>query len=306
MQSSAGKFLRKMVAQRYLILMSFPFVIWVIVFSYIPLWGWTMAFQNYKPGRGFFEQQWVGLDQFRALFTDRNFIPVMRNTLAMSVLGLVLGFFIPILFAIVLNEVKSVSFKKASQTISYLPHFVSWVVAANIVTVMLSNEGPINNLLLSLGLVDKPIAFMMNKHAFWFIVVFADIWKETGWNAIIYLAAISGIDQEQYEAARVDGAHRLRQIWHITLPGIKPTIVVLLILSIGSLINIGFERQLLLGNSMVIDYSMVLDQYALKYGIDMNRYSFGTAIGIFKSVVSVILLLGTNWIARKFDQGAVF
>jgi putative aldouronate transport system permease protein len=223
----------------------------------------------------------------------------------MSALGLVLGFFVPIVFALLLNEVKNMLFKRATQTISYLPHFVSWVVAANIVTTMLSTEGPINSLLMNFHLIDKAYPFLTNKYIFWFIVVFADIWKETGWNAIIYLASIAGIDQEQYEAARVDGASRLQQIFYVTLPGIRPTIVVLLILSIGQLLNTGFEKQMLLQNSLVQDYSRVLDLFALEYGIGMNRYSFGTAIGIFKSVISVTLLLVFNGISRKVDQGSV-
>jgi len=300
-----GKFFRTLVNQKFLILMSFPFVIWAVIFCYVPLWGWTMAFQNYKPGKTFFNQQWVGFQQFVDLFHDRNFLPVLRNTLAMSVLGLVLGFFIPIVFALLLNEIKNMAFKRTTQTISYLPHFVSWVVAANIVTTMLSTEGPINALLLNLHIIDKAFPFLTNKYLFWFIVVFADIWKETGWNAIIYLASIAGIDQEQYEAARVDGASRLQQIFYITLPGIRPTIVVLLILSIGQLLNTGFEKQFLLQNSLVQDYSRVLDLFALEYGIGMTRYSFGTAIGIFKSVVSVTLLLIFNGISRRVDQGSV-
>ena len=299
------KFWKTALSQKYLIFMSFPFVIWAVIFCYVPLYGWTMAFQNYKPGRGVFDQQWAGFTQFITLFRDRNFLPVMRNTLGMSVLGLVLGFFVPVAFALLLNEVRNMLFKRTTQTISYLPHFVSWVVAANIITIMLSNDGPINALLINLHIIGKAYPFLTNKYIFWFIVVFADIWKETGWNAIIYLASIAGIGQEQYEAARVDGASRLQQIRYITLPGIKPTIVMLLILNIGQLMNNGFEKQFLLQNSLVLDYSRVLDLFALEYGIGMNRYSFGTAIGVFKSVISLTLLFTFNGISRKLEQGSV-
>ncbi|KHF35266.1 putative multiple-sugar transport system permease YteP [Paenibacillus sp. P1XP2] len=205
-----------------------------------------------------------------------------------------------------LNEVRLQEMKRFVQTVSYLPHFVSWVVAAGIVTKMLSTDGGVvNSLLISLHIIDQPIQFMAQGHWFWGIVTGADIWKETGWNAIIYLAAISGIGPELYEAARVDGASRLRQMWHITLPGIRPTIIVLLIMSIGHLLGTGFEKQFLLGNHLVIDYSEVLDLYALNYGLAMGRYSFGTAINIFNSVISLILLFAANGIFKRFTNESI-
>lgn len=292
--------------QKYLYLMSIPFVIWVFVFQYLPLWGWTMAFQNYKPGKSFFEQQWVGLEHFQMLFRDDQFYLVLRNTMAMSIMGLVAGFVFPVLFALLLNEVRIQAMKRFVQTVSYLPHFVSWVVAAGIVTKMLSTDGgAVNAVLMSLNLIDEPIQFMSQGRLFWGIVTAADVWKETGWNAIIYLAAISGIGPELYEAARVDGASRLKQIWHITLPGIRSTIIVLLIMSIGHLVGIGFEKQFLLGNHMVKDYSEVLDLYALNYGLSMGRYSFGTAINIFNSLISLILLFVANGMFKKFANESI-
>ncbi|MGN7938968.1 ABC transporter permease [Metabacillus sp. 22489] len=292
--------------QKYLYLMSLPFVIWVIVFHYFPLWGWTMAFQNYRPGLTFFEQEWVGFEHFIALFQDERFYLVLRNTLAMSIMGLLLGFTVPILFAVLLNEVRKKAFKSIVQTVSYLPHFVSWVVVAGIVTKMLSIDGGVvNQLLTSTGLVDEPIQFMTKGEWFWIIVTLSDLWKEMGWNSIIFLAAMAGIDPQLYEAAKVDGASRWRQIWHITLPGIRPTILVVLILSIGHLITIGFEKQFLLGNSTVVDYSEVLDLYALNYGIGLGRFSYGTAIGIFNSLVSIILLFLANGIFKRFTNQSV-
>ncbi|AOZ93448.1 ABC transporter permease [Paenibacillus crassostreae] len=292
--------------QKYLYLMSLPFVIWVFVFSYLPLWGWTMAFQNYKPARSFGEQKWVGFEQFVELFSDERFYLVMRNTLAMSLMGLVFGFVVPIIFALLLNELRAVMFKKFVQTVSYLPHFVSWVVVAGIITKVLSTEGgAVNQLLMLLNIIDEPIQFMAKGNLFWYIVTVSDIWKEMGWNTIIYLAAITGIDLELYEASRVDGAGRIKQMWHITLPGIRSTISVLLIMSIGHLISIGFEKQFLLGNSLTTDYHEVLDLYALNYGLNMGRFSYGTAIGIFNSVVSVILLFTANGIFKKITKESI-
>lgn len=291
--------------QRYLYLMSLPFIAWVFVFSYLPLWGWTMAFQKFKPGRNFFDQEWVGLQYFKELFHDPQFYQVLRNTLAMSTMGLVAGFTVPIIFAIVLNEVKTMAVKRFVQTVSYLPHFVSWVVVAGIVTKMLATDGAVNGLLMSLHIIDQPIQYMAKGNLFWYIVTGSDVWKEMGWNTIIYLAAIAGIGPELYEAAKVDGANRIQQIWNITLPGIRSTIIILLIISIGHLVSIGFEKQFLLGNPLVSDYSEVLDLYALNYGINLSRYSYGTAIGIFNSVVSIILVFTANHIYKRVTKESV-
>ncbi|MGO4372429.1 ABC transporter permease [Paenibacillus sp. MCAF20] len=297
---------KRALQQRYLYLMSLPFVIWVIVFSYVPVWGWITAFQNYKPKNSFLDQKWVGLDNFIELFGDERFYLVLRNTLAMSSMGLIVGFTIPVIFALLLNEMKGQFFKRSIQTISYLPHFVSWVVVAGLVTKMLSTDGgAINQLLMSLHLIDEPIQFMAKGEWFWGIVTLSDLWKELGWNSIIFLAAMAGIDPELYEASTVDGAGRFRKMWHITLPGIRTTFMVLFILSIGHLIGIGFEKQMLLGNPLVTDYSEVLDLYALKYGIQMSRYSYGTAIGIFNSVVSILLVLIANGIYKRVTKESI-
>ncbi|WP_239614293.1 ABC transporter permease [Cohnella mopanensis] len=301
-----SRFWTTFIRNKYLYMMSLPFVIWVFIFSYYPLWGWTMAFQKYKPGKSFGEQKWVGLEHFRYLFNDDTFYLVLRNTLAMSFMGIIAGFAIPIIFAIMLNEIRHMAFKRFAQTVSYLPHFVSWVVVAGIVTKLLSAEnGAVNEFLMWLGIISEPIQFMAKGEWFWGIVTVSDVWKETGWNTIIYLAAIAGIGPELYEAAKVDGASRLRQIWHITLPGIRTTIIILLIMSIGHLISIGFEKQFLLGNNLVGDYSKVLDLYSLEYGLQMSRYSFGTAINMFNSVVSLILLFSANGLFKKFTKESI-
>lgn len=299
-------FWRVFFSQKVLYMMSLPFVAWVFVFNYLPVWGWTMAFQNFRPSNSFFEQEWVGLEHFITLFSDERFYMALRNTLAMSLMGLIVGFTVPILFAVLLNEVRISYFKRTVQTITYLPHFVSWVVVAGIVTKMLSVDGGIvNDLLLRFGFIDQPFQFMAQEMWFWGIVTASDLWKEMGWNAIIFLAAIAGLDPQLFEAAKVDGASRLRRIWHITLPGIRPTILVVLILNIGHLITIGFEKQLLLGNSLVVDYAEVLELYALNYGIGLGRFSYGTAIGIFNSVVSIFLLFLANGIFKRYSNQSV-
>jgi len=289
--------------QRYLFLMSLPFVAWVLIFRYVPLWGWIMAFQNFRPGRGFFDQEWVGLRHFIELFQDPLFYLAMRNTLAMSILSLVFGFSLPIIFALFMNELRNVAFKRVIQTVSYLPHFVSWVIVASLFSRVLSTDsGIVNDTLIFLNIIDRPIHFLSIGNLFWPIITGIDIWKSLGWNSIIYLAAISAVDPALYEAAVIDGAGRFRQMWSVTLPMIRNTIMVILIMSIGWLISIGFERQFLLGNPLVMDYAYVLDLYILEYGINLGRFSFGTAAGIFRSVVSVILVLAANRISRWFSD----
>lgn len=301
-----NRFWFKAIQQRYLYMMSLPFVIWIFLFSYVPVWGWLTAFQNYKPKNGILNQKWVGFDNFVELFQDERFYIVLRNTLAMSTMGLIVGFTIPVIFALLLNEIRGQFFKRSVQTISYLPHFVSWVVVAGLVTKMLSTDGgAINQLLMYLNIIDTPIQFMAKGEWFWSVVTISDLWKEMGWNSIIFLAAMAGIDPELYEASTVDGAGRFRKMWHITLPGIRTTFMVLFILSIGHLISIGFEKQFLLGNPLVSDFSEVLDLYALKYGIQMSRYSYGTAIGIFNSVVSILLVFIANGIYKRVTKESI-
>ena len=292
---------------RYLYAMSLPFVIWLFIFSYTPIWGWTMAFQKFKIRKAFFDQEFIGLNNFIELWSDERFWIAFRNTLGMSIMGLIAGFVLPIIFALFLNELKSVFFKKGIQTISYLPHFVSWVVVANIFLKMLStDEGAVNNLLITLGIIKEPILFIAQPNLFWWIVTIASAWKETGWQSIIYIAAIAGIDKELYEAARVDGCGRYKKMWHITLPGISTTIVILFVMAFGALTQIGFERQMLLGNAIVMDYAEVIDLYALKYGIGVARYSFGTAVGVFNLLISIMLLLIANTISKKVRHESVF
>ncbi len=300
-------FFQKCSQQKALLLMSVPFVIWLFIFRYVPIWGWTMAFQDFKPVRSFSEQEWVGLKHFIFLFGDENFLRVLRNTFAMSAINLVLGFVTAIGLALLLNELRHMAFKRVVQTISYMPHFLSWVVAASIVSYSLSLEnGIINILLTKTGLVDEPILWLGIGKYFWGILGAAEVWKNLGWNTIIYLAAITMIDQEQYEAAEIDGATRFQRMMFITLPALKPTIVILLIMNLGHILEAGFEPQYLLGNPMNVEYSEVLEIFVLKYGIAMGNFSLATAAGIFKTLVSFIFLFAANSIAKKLGQARLF
>lgn len=289
--------------QNQLIWMSVPLMLYIILFAYVPVWGWTMAFQNYKPGKSFGEQEWVGLKQFKFLFTDDNFLRVLRNTLAMGIINLVLGFVTAIVLALLLNEIKNVFWKRTVQTISYLPHFLSWIIVTGIVATSLSiNDGIINIVLMKLNLIDEPILWLSEGKYFWGIVGASHVWKEVGWNTIIYLAAIASIDPALYEAAEIDGANRYKKMLYVTLPGIKATIVILMIMSIGHVLEAGFEVQYLLGNGLVVDWSETIDIFVLKYGLAQGNYSLATAGGIFKTVVSVTLLLMANWTAKKLGE----
>ncbi|MDD6400863.1 MAG: ABC transporter permease subunit [Lachnospiraceae bacterium] len=291
--------MRELKRQRVLIFWSILFVIYGFIFYYLPVGGWIMAFQNYKPRKGFLHSDFVGLAKFKFLFEDATFLRVIRNTLAMGVLNLVTTFIMAIVFAILLNEVKNVLFKKGVQTISYLPHFLSWIIVTAILHDALSSTGIVNEVLLKFGFIDKSIEFFSHKEYFWWIVAFANVWKETGWNTIVYLSAITAIDTTLYEAASVDGAGRWAKIWNITLPGIRPTIIVLLLMNIGNVLNAGFEVQYLLGNDVIKSVSDTIDIYVLKWGISQNDYSLGSAAGIFKSFVSIVLIVIANAIAKR-------
>jgi putative aldouronate transport system permease protein len=294
--------------QKELILLSIPFVVYVLLFCYVPLIGWVMAFQKYKPKLGFFKSEFVGLDKFKFLFVDNpDFIRVIRNTLAMGVINLVLSFVTAILFALILNEVVRKGPKKLVQTISYLPHFLSMIIVCGILKDALSiDNGIVNEVLVKLHILKDPINFFTYKSLFWWIVGFANVWKETGWNSIIYLAAITAINPDLYEAASIDGAGRLQKMWNITLPGIKPTIFILLLINIGGVLNAGFEIQYLLTNGLVQSVSQTIDIYVLKFGISQADYSLGTAAGIFKSVVSIILIFLANSAAKAAGEERLF
>ncbi|WP_349666865.1 ABC transporter permease subunit [Lacrimispora sp.] len=292
--------------QKVLLLLSAGYVIYGFIFCYLPLAGWLMAFENYKPKAGFFHSEFIGLAKFRQLFLDDGFIRVIRNTLAMGVINLVTTMVAAIIFAILINEVKSQGGKKVVQTISYLPHFLSWIIVTGILHDALSGTGIVNDLLVRFHLLKEPLNFFAYPKYFWWIVAFANVWKETGWNAIIYLASITAIDTSLYEAAAIDGAGRWARIKYITLPGIRPTIIILLLMNAGNVLNAGFEVQYLLGNGLVQSVSQTIDIYVLKWGISQGDYSLGTAAGIFKSVVSISIILIANEMARRAGEERLF
>lgn len=296
------------VKQKYLFAMSVPIVIWLIIFAYIPIAGWAMAFVNYKPGIPFTENEFVGLKYFIEMFQDPRFWNSLLNTVIMAALSIAFsGFIFPIVFALLLNEVRSIKFKRLIQTVSYLLYFVSWVVVSGMFMQFLSPEGGIvNEILQKLHILKESVNFIGIPKYFYTILTSATVWKNLGWNAIIYISAMAGIDQELYEAAAVDGAGRLRKIWNITLPCIRPTIIILLIMNIGGLVNGSFESQLLFSNGLNMEKAEVLNLYVLNYGIKLMRFSYGTAIGIFTSFVSFGLVLLANFISRKTTDQALF
>lgn len=292
--------------QKTLLIISFFVVVYGFIFYYLPLTGWVMAFQNYKPKNGLLGSEFIGLDKFKFLFSDATFIKVIRNTFCMGALNLLTTTVMAILFAILLNEIRNSLVKKTIQTVSYLPHFLSWIIVTGILHDALSSTGIINDLLMRAGFINQAINFFAHTKYFWPIVAFANCWKETGWNAIIYLAAITSIDPCLYEAASIDGAGRLAKIRYITLPGIKPTIIILLLMNVGNVLNAGFEVQYLLGNGLVQSVSQTIDIYVLKWGISQNDYSLGTAAGIFKSAVSIALILLSNAWAKRAGEERLF
>lgn len=293
-------------SQKTLLLLSIPYFVYGFIFCYLPLVGWLMGFQDYRPADGLLGSKFVGLQVFDQLLQDQEFWLTIRNTLVMSLLNLIFSTFFAILFAILLNEVRNLIGKKFVQTVSYLPHFLSWIVACGILFDTLSSTGIVNDALMKMHAIDAPVNFFSNGQAFWWIVAAAVVWKETGWNAIIYLASITSIDPNLYEAASIDGGGRWVKMRYITLPGIANTIIILLILNVGSVLNSGFEVQYLMGNDVIRDFSQTVDIYVLKWGIQQSNYAVGTAAGIFRSAVSIVLILITNAVAKRTSDTRLF
>ena len=290
-------------SQRQLVLMSLPFVLYIILFKFVPLWGWTMAFQNFKPAKGFFDQQWVGFAKFAFLFKDKEFLLSLRNTIVMSLISTALGYITAITIAVFLNEVQFIGIKRFTQTVSYLPHFLSWIIVTGLVANVLSVEdGILNNILLFFGLIDKPVQWLATPKYFWPIIGWTYVWKEVGWNTIVYLGAMTAIDPNLYEAAEIDGCGRIRKIWHVTLPGIKPTIIIMMIMSAGHILDANFEMPYFLKNGMIEDVASTIDIYVLKYGFKQFDFALATAAGIFKNVVNILLLIVANFIAKSAGE----
>ncbi|MBO7743312.1 sugar ABC transporter permease [Paenibacillus sp. MWE-103] len=284
-----------------------PGIVWFFLFSYVPLYGIQVAFRDFQFSGGFSGSPWAGLKYFHQFFDYYQSSKLIRNTILISAMKLCIGFVMPILLAILLNEVRNVKFKKTVQTLSYLPYFVSWVVVVTLIQRLFAQYGgPVNNALEALGLVHDPIQFMNNTNWFYQMILGSDVWKNIGWNSIIYIAAIAGIDPQLYEAAKIDGAGRYKQIWHITLPGIRNIAVILFILATGSLMSAGYEQLLLLNGPATAAIGSVLDVHVINAGINEGRLSYAAAVGLFQSIIALILILTVNKVARKVSDVSLF
>lgn len=293
--------LKDLVRDKYLYLLLLPGMLFIVVFKYIPMYGLVIAFQEYNILQGVGGSDWVGFYQFEKLFTMLDFTNVFKNTLIISTLKLIWGFPAPIVLALLLNEVKQLVFQRFVQTVVYLPHFISWVIFSGIIIIFLNPvDGLVNQVMGWFG--GEPIDFLIEKSYFRSILVATDIYKEVGWGTIIYLAAISGINPQLYEAAIVDGAGRFRQMWNITLPSIRHVIVILFILSLGNILDAGFLQTLLLYNPLVMDVADIIDTYVYRKGIVDASYSLGAAAGVFKSVIALILVAASNQLAKRFGE----
>jgi putative aldouronate transport system permease protein len=286
--------------------MVWPGLIFLFIFAYIPMYGITIAFREYNIFTGLKGSPWVGLKYFREFFSDPNFFNVMRNTLVLNIAGLIVGFPAPIILAILICELKNSRFKKIAQTISYLPHFLSWVIFGGIAIEMLSPNGIISHFLFVCGAQKEPVNFMAKSNLFPVVYVILTTLKDIGFSSILYIAAISGIDQEMFEAAEIDGASRAQQIWYLTLPAILGTIVIMLIFSLSAILNTGVEQFLVLQNGINLSWSETIDTYVYKVGLQQARYSYAGAVGFFKSVVSVIMLAMANKISNKLTGKGLF
>lgn len=290
---------------KYLYLFILPCIIFYVLFWVMPLYGIEIAFKDLNPALGISKSPWVGFRYFTEFFTYWRFKQLMLNTIGISLLKIAFGFSAPILLALMINEIGNLGFKRIVQTISYLPHFVSWVIIANIIYRLLAYDGIVNDVLVSIFGVQRDV-ILVNPNIYWPMFIITDIWKEVGFGSIIYLAAISAIDSQVYEAAKVDGAGRFRRIWNVTLPGIFPTIVILFILRVGGIMQAGFDQIYTLRNPSVSDATDVLDVYVAIMGLQRGQYGYGAAVGLFTGIVSLILMVTVNKIASKYSDTSLW
>jgi putative aldouronate transport system permease protein len=286
--------------------MVLPGIVFMIIFSYIPIYGLTIAFKNYTVVDTFSSAQWVGLHNFEIVVKDRYFWQSIVNTLGISFLKLIIGFPAPIIFAIMIYELSEGTFKRAIQTISYLPHFLSWIVLGGMLIKWLSTTGFINQALLRLGFIDKPVNYLLNGKAYWWIAALSDVWKEAGWGTVLYLATMAGIDPTYYEAAKIDGAGRMRQIFSITLPLMRNIISLNFILTVSGLLHSNLDQAMVLMNSQNQAQSEVIDSYVYRMGLTQGDFSYATAVGLGVSIVSVIILYAANKITNRINEESVF
>lgn len=289
---------------KYKYLLILPIIIYLILFCYKPMYGLVIAFKNYKPTRGIWGSKWVGFLWFETFFKDPYFFRVVRNTFMLSGLTILFGFPAPIILALLLNEIGNNKFKRTVQTITYMPYFISLVVTCSLIKIYCMESGLFSQIMQALG--GRRENLLANPAYFRTIYVLSDIWQGIGWNSIIYLAALSGIDQAQYEAARIDGANRFQQIVHITLPGLLPTIMILFILRMGNILNVGYEKVLLLYNPSTYEVADILSTYTYRMGLENQKYSLSTAIGLFNTMVNLVFLMLTNWISKRTTESGLF
>ena len=287
---------------KYVYLMALPLVVWYLLFCYWPLLGNVIAFKDFKPMKGIWGSPWVGLKHFEAFFSSYYFLRLLRNTLLISLYGIVFSYPAPILLALLINELRAPRYKRTVQTITYMPYFISMIVICGMLMDFLKKDGVITSLLAAMGLPNEN--YLMKPEAFRTIYVASDIWQNCGWNSIIYLAALSSIDQELYEAARIDGANRLRQTWHVTLPGLLPTIMILLIMRVGAVLNVGYEKIILLYNASNAETADVISSFVYRRGILEANFSYTTAVDFFNAFISFGLVMLTNYLSkRKTEYG---
>lgn len=289
---------------KYKYLIIIPVIVYLAVFAYKPMYGLIIAFKDYRPALGFAGSKWVGLKHFKNFFTDVYFWRLLRNTVTISGLNIIFGFPAPIILALLLNEIRNSAFKRTIQTITYMPYFISIVVVCSLVRTYCQADGIVSSIIVAFG--GKAQNLLMNTKYFYPIYIISDIWKNIGWNSIIYLAALTSIDQEQYEAAKIDGAGRFKQMIHITLPGLLPTITVLFILRMGGLLNVGYEKILLLYSPAIYEVADVISTYVYRKGIINAAYSYSTAVGLFNSLVNIFFLLMSNAISKKVTESSLF
>lgn len=299
------RLLDQMLSQKFLYVMILPGLIYFLVFKYVPMWGLIIAFQDYQPFLGILGSEWVGFKHFIRLFTEPTFFILLKNTLILFAMNVVIFFPIPILLALLLNEVRLALFKKFVQTMIYIPHFMSWVIVVSLSFVLLTVDGGLINELIAFFGGEK-INFLLSQEWFRPMYILQVIWREAGWSTIIYLAAITAVDPQLYEAAKMDGAGRLRQMWHITLPAIKSVIVVLLILKIGDTLELGFEHVYLLLNATNREVAEIFDTYVYTAGLKQGQFSYSTAVGLFKAAVGLILVMLANRLAKKFGEEGIY
>ncbi|MGG1514441.1 ABC transporter permease subunit [Paenibacillus oryzisoli] len=284
---------------KYLYLLGLPGLLCLIIFKYFPMWGTLIAFKEYSPFLGFMKSEWIGFENFQRFFSNPDFFLLMRNTIAINLLGLIFYFPAPILLSLMMNELRSEGFKRIIQSIVYLPHFLSWVIIASLTFTMLATgEGLINHILIAMGF--SRVEWLTTPEFFWGLLTGQSIWKEAGWGTVIFLAAMANVDPQLYEAARMDGASRMRQMWHITIPAIQNVIIILLILRLGSIMDVGFEHVFLMQNAAVSNVSDVFDTYIYRVGVQGAQFSYTTAVGLFKSVIGLIMVISANKMVKKF------